>query len=506
MSESFGIAQLLGSLGDHAESIEVINPNSGKLAYHLPQFTHDEVAAVAAEARKLAPRWAAVPVRERAQVALRLHDLMLKHQERLLDLIQFETGKTRAGAFEDFAGGVFAARHYGKLAPKLLRLTPTRTDAPMFVHNYVDYPPVGVVGVITPWNFPLALPAFDVIPALLAGNAVVHKVDNQTALTGLYLRQLALDAGLPDKVWNIVVGSGPDAGNGVTDAVDYVAFTGSTATGRIVAERAARRLIGYSLELGGKNPAIVLPSANLKRAAKIVVAGAIGNAGQICVSVERCYVPKARRDEFIEILKEQVEAVSIGRSSAFDRDLGSLTSANQFTRVTGFLQEARDKGLTVFGGEPVPEAGPYYVTPAIIVEPTDEVSLNRTEVFGPVIQVYGYDSVDEAITAANDSEFGLNASVIGKPSEALPVARRIQAGSVNINDGYRASFGSMSSPMGGVKHSGQGRRNGDGGLLRFTEPKAIGIASGIFKLPVKASQYGPISKLLVVLTKVLRRF
>ena len=505
MSDSFGIASLLGSLGEHAQQVEVINPNTGKVSYHLTQFSYDEVLAVTAAARAAAPAWATVPVAERGAIALRLHDLMLEHRDKLMDLIQFETGKTRAGAFEDFAGGLFAARHYGKRAPKLLHLTPTRSDAPVFVRNYVDYPPVGVVGVITPWNFPMALPCFDVIPALLAGNTVVHKVDNQTALTGLYLRQLALEAGLPEGVWNIVVGSGPDAGNAVTDSVDYVAFTGSTNTGRIVAERAAKRLIGYSLELGGKNPALVVPGADLKQAAKIIVAGAIGNAGQICVSIERCYVPAENRDELIALLEAEISAVRIGKSDAFDRDLGSLTSANQFKRVSGFLDEARSKGLSVFGGNAVPEAGPYYITPALVVEPTDEVSLNRSEVFGPVIQVYGYETIDQAIAAANDSEFGLNASVIGNPAEAIKVAQRIQAGSVNINDGYRASFGSMSSPMGGVKHSGQGRRNGDGGILRFTEPKAIGVASGVFKLPTRADQYRSISKLLMVLSRILRR-
>lgn len=504
MSDS-GIAQLLGSLGQHANSVEVVNPVTGKVAFLLPQFSYEEVQAVTEVARAASAAWADTPVRERAAIALRLHDLMVKHQDRILELIQFETGKTKAGAFEDFAGALFAARHYGKRAPKLLHLTRTKTDAPMFVRNYIDYDPVGVVGIITPWNFPMALPGFDVIPALMAGNTVVHKVDNQTALTGLYFRQLALDAGLPDNVWNVVVGSGPDAGNGITDSVDYVAFTGSTATGQIVAERAARRLIGFSLELGGKNPAIVLPNANLKRSAKILVAGAIGNAGQICVSIERCFVPNEVRDQFVQLVSAQLETLKYGRTSNFDTDMGSLTSGNQLKRVLSFLKEAVDKGFTVIGGEPRPEYGPFFIAPAIVVEPTDELGLNRSEVFGPVIQIYGYDDLDDAIAAANDSDFGLNASVLGPTAPALKVARLLQAGSVNINDGYRASFGSMSSPMGGVKLSGHGRRNGDGGLLRFTEPKAIGVASGLFRLPTRAQDYDRVSKLLVLLSKVLRR-
>jgi len=501
-----GISQLIGSLGQHDKVVDVINPATGKKAFGLPQFTADEVAAVTESARTAAIGWRQLPVSQRANIVLRLHDLMISNQERLLELVQFETGKTKAGAFEDFAGALFAARYYGKRAPKLLGLHPTKTDAPFFVRNYVDYDPVGVVGVITPWNFPLALPAFDVLPALLAGNAVVHKPDNQTALTSLYLRQLALDAGLPDGVWNIVVGAGAEVGNAVTDTVDYVAFTGSTATGRTVAQRAAGRLIGYSLELGGKNPAIVLAGANLKRAAKNVVTGAIGNAGQICVSIERCYVPANQRDQFIELLKQELGKLSYGKTNAFDTEMGSLTSAGQLQRVTGFLNEARETGAEVWGGENKPEIGPYFISPAIVVEPTDAASLNRSEVFGPVIQVYGYQTLDEAVAAANDTEFGLNASVLGPVNQALAVARRLQAGSVNINEGYRASFGSMSSPMGGVKHSGHGRRNGDGGLLRFTEPKAIGIASGPFRLPGRASDYRRVSKLLILLSKVLRRF
>ena len=505
MSET-GINQLIGSLGQHAQSVEIVNPLTGKPSFALPQFTAEEVRDVADLARQASAAWADTPVRDRAAIVLRLHDLMIKHQDRLLQLIQFETGKTRAGAFEDFAGALFVARFYGKRAPQLLHLTRTKTDAPMFVRNYIDYDPVGVVGVITPWNFPLALPGFDVLPALLAGNTVVHKVDNQTALTGLYFRQLALDAGLPDDVWNIVVGAGAEVGNAVTDNVDYVAFTGSTNTGKVVAQRAAARLIGFSLELGGKNPAIVLPKANLKKAAKSVVAGAIGNAGQICVSIERCFVPADVRDQFVELLSKEIGKLSYGRTENFDTEMGSLTGAGQLQRVTGFLAEAEAAGVTVIGGEPRPEFGPFFISPAIVVEPTDEVALNRSEVFGPVIQVYGYQDLDEAIAAANNSDFGLNASVFGPTGQALKVARLLQSGSVNINEGYRASFGSMSSPMGGVKLSGHGRRNGDGGLLRFTEAKAIGVASGPFKLPSKAADYRRVSRLLVLLSKVLRRF
>lgn len=504
MSHS-GISQLLAALGEHQTTLEIINPGTGKPSHPLPQFTANEVAAVATEQRAVIGTWANTDVRERANVLLNLHDLMLEHQQELLDLLQFETGKARSHAFEDFAGALNAARHYGKRAPKILGIKRVRSGAPTMARNYVDYPPVGLVGVITPWNYPLALTGLDVLPALVAGNSVLHKIDNQTALTALYFRQLAIEAGLPANAWRIVVGDGAEVGNAVTDNVDYIAFTGSTATGRTVATRAAGRLIGYSLELGGKNPLIVLPGANLKKAAQIAVAGAVGNTGQLCVSIERLYVPEEIREAFTLALSAEVERLVLGRDDKFATDLGSLASANQLKRVTSMLADAVSKGAKVLGGLSKPEIGPYFITPAIVTDVPADANLNRSEVFGPVLQVYGYQTVDEAITLANDTEFGLNAAVVGKVSEALQVAKRLQAGSVNINEGFRASFASMESPMGGVKHSGQGRRNGDAGLLRFTEPKAIGVATGLLKLPMRGADYNRASKLLVILSKVLRR-
>jgi succinate-semialdehyde dehydrogenase/glutarate-semialdehyde dehydrogenase len=501
--------QLLGRLATSATTAEVINPATGRASYSIPQHDAAAVADAAAQTRAAAEAWRNTPVHERAQVLLRLHDLMIRNQNELLELLQFETGKSRASAFEDYAGGLFAARHFGKRAPKVLRLKATRTDAPLFVRNYVDFPPVGLVGVITPWNFPIALPAFDVLPALVAGNSVLHKPDNQVVLCALYLRNLAEEAGLPKGIWEIVVG-GAEAGNAVTDSVDYVAFTGSTATGRVVAQRAAARLIGCSLELGGKNPAIVLPSAvnlrgGLARAAQIVVAGAVGNAGQLCVSIERCYVPLENKDAFIAALENEVAGLRLGKTNAYDTEIGSLSNANQLKRVTGLIAEAAAAGIRVIGGKTRPDIGPFFLEPAIVVDPTDKVTLNRGEVFGPVIQVYGYGSVEQAVALANDSEYGLNACVIGDPREGLQVAQQLQAGSVNINEGYRGSFGSMSSPMGGVKQSGQGRRNGDGGMLRFTEPRAIGVASSWLRLPARAEDWNRIAPLLTLLSRVLRR-
>mgnify|MGYP006268230525 CR=1 FL=1 len=486
--------------------VPIINPTSGKRIYDLPQLSAEQVADAFTKARGFAPTWAAVPVRERAAILRRLHGELMQNESRLLDILQLETGKSRAHAFEDFAGGAGAARYYGRKAPKFLKPTPTSPGVPVVTRTWVEYQSLGVVGVITPWNYPLALTLLDVLPALAAGNTVVQKIDNQTALTALFARLLAIQAGLPAEAWTIVAGDGAEVGNAVTDNCDYVAFTGSTATGRRVAERAAGRLIGFSLELGGKNPLIVLPSAKLENAAEIAIGGGYGSAGQLCVSIERVYVPNSLKAEFLGILASKVNSLIVGKSNDFTVDIGSLTGANQFARVSGFVDAAVSAGATVVaGGKALPEHGPYFYAPTVLTDVAHDSPAGCNEIFGPVLVVFGYDDVEEAIRLANDSEYGLNASVVGNQEEAVSVARRINAGSVNVNEGFRATFASMDSPMGGMKHSGKGRRNGRAGIVRFTDQRTVGIAKAWFKLPSRGRQYNTMAPLLRLLSKILNR-
>lgn len=345
----------------------------------------------------------------------------------------------------------------------------------------------------------------DVLPALVAGNAVVQKADNQTALTVLFARHLAVEAGIPAELWTVVVGDGETIGNAVTDNVDYIAFTGSTATGRKVAKHAAERLIGCSLELGGKNPMIVLEGANIKRAAEIALAGAFGSAGQLCVSIERVYVPNRIKADFMAELAKRTESLKVGRSNDFSMDIGSLTGYNQLQRVMGFVDDAVATGANVVaGGKPLTELGPYFYAPTVITNVNRNARMYAQEVFGPVINVEGYEDLDSAIELANDTDYGLNASVVGPERQAMLVAKRLNSGSVNINEGFRASFASMETPMGGFKTSGQGRRNGPGGLLRFTEAKAIGIARGPIKLPSRAKSYEKMAPIMRLMLKWLK--
>lgn len=504
MSET-SIATLLAQLPATSSSVEVINPTTAKKIFDLPQLSADQVVSSIASARSAQLEWRKTSVPDRAKALNNLRSSMISNESKLLDLLQLETGKSRAHAFEETVGAIASAGYYSKIAPKALKRKRTKAGIPLLTATFVDQVALGVVGVITPWNYPLALTMLDVLPAIAAGNAVVQKADNQTALTVLFARHLAVEAGIPANLWTIVTGDGEEVGNALTDHVDYVAFTGSTATGRKVAARAAARLIGCSLELGGKNPMIVLDSAKVGDAAELALAGAFGSAGQLCVSIERVYVPAAMKAAFLEELSRRVATLTVGKSNDFNVDIGSLGGANQLQRVSGFVNDAVESGATlVTGGQQLAEQGPNFFAPTVFTDVTSSARMYRQEVFGPVIDVEGYDSIEQAITWANDTEFGLNASVVGNEREALRVAEQLNAGSVNINEGYRASFASMASPMGGTKSSGQGRRNGVGGLLRFTEAKSIGLARGPIKIPSRSKQYklmAPIMRLLVKLIK-----
>ena len=504
MSET-SIASLVAHLPASANTVPVLNPSNGKKIYDLPQLGAGQVEEAIQAARSAQLDWAQVSVVERAKALSELHALMIADEAKLLDLLQLETGKSRAHAFEETIGAIASASYFAKIAVKTLSPTKTKPGVPVLTKTYVEHAPLGVVGIITPWNYPLALTMLDVLPALAAGNAVVQKADNQTALTVLFARHLAVEAGIPAELWTVVVGDGEEVGNAITNDVDYVAFTGSTATGRKVAARAAERLIGCSLELGGKNPMIVLESANMKRAAEIAIAGAFGSAGQLCVSIERVYVPNRFKEEFQEELIKRTESLKIGRSNDFTIDIGSLGGYNQLQRVMGFVEDAISTGATVLtGGKQLTDLGPYFYAPTVITNLNPNARMYAQEVFGPVIAVEGYEDLDAAIELANQTDFGLNASVIGNEKAAMRVASKLNSGSVNINEGFRASFASMASPMGGMKASGQGRRNGTGGLLRFTEARTIGIARGLIKLPSRAKQYEKMAPIMRLLTKFLK--
>ncbi len=501
------IPSLLSHFPKTETSVALINPVSGKRVTDVPQMSAEQVQSAMDKLRLAAKDWTDTPVRERAKAIARLHDVMFENRDKLLDVLQLETGKSRAHAFEEFAGAAGGARYYGKHAPDFMASERTAGGIPILTRTWVEHEPVGLVGVITPWNYPMALTMLDVLPALAAGNVVIQKADNQTPLSVLFCRLMAVEAGIPEEVWTVVVGDGPTVGNAITDHVHYVAFTGSTNTGRAVAERASRRLIGYSLELGGKNPMIILEGAKVDRAAELTIAAAFGSAGQLCVSTERVYVHNSIKDAYIQELVSRTDSLSLGKTGNFDTDIGSLTSKAQFDRVSGFVADAMEHGAKVLaGGVAVPESGPFFFRPTIVTDVNEDARMFKSEVFGPIIAIEGYDDIDHAIAKANDTEFGLNASVVGPERAAIRVASKLKAGSVNVNEGYRASFASMASPMGGMKASGMGRRNGKAGMLRFTDTRTVGVAGGWMSLPTRGKHYKRMAPMMKVLSKLLKTF
>ncbi|RMI36001.1 succinic semialdehyde dehydrogenase [Streptomyces triticirhizae] len=450
-------------------------PFTGERLAELPEATPEDVAAAFERARAAQPAWAARPVRERARVALRFHDLLLRRQSEVLDLVQLETGKSRLSAHEEVQSVAMAARHYGRTAPGRLRARRHLGAIPFLTQVREIRHPHGVVGHIAPWNYPLELTAGDVLPALLAGNAVVMKPDTETALTALWARRLLIEAGLPEDVLTVVLGEGPVVGPLLVEYADFVTFTGSTRTGREVAQRAAARLIGSSLELGGKNAMLVLRDADLERAAEGAVRACFSSTGQLCVSVERLLVDASVADDFLARFVARVEALRLGSALDYGVDVGSLSSAAQLATVTQHIEDAVALGATVLtGGRHRPDLGPYFHEPTVLADVAPPMRVCAEETFGPVVAVRRFATEEEAVASANDTRFGLNASVWSRDARrARRIAARLRCGTVNINEGYAAAYGSVRAPMGGMGDSGLGRRHGAEGLLKYTEPQTV---------------------------------
>ncbi|MEV8113766.1 succinic semialdehyde dehydrogenase [Streptomyces xiamenensis] len=460
-------------------------PGSGRTACHsaltgrplaeLPEATETEVTAAFGRARIAQDPWARWPVRRRAAVLLRFHDLLLARQDEVLDLIQLETGKARLHAHEELQAVASAARHYGRRAPGYLRPRRHTGAFPLLTRVRELRHPRGVVGHIAPWNYPLELTVGDALPALVAGNAVVMKPDTETALTALWARRLLIEAGLPRDVWQIVLGPGPVLGPQVVREADYVTFTGSTRTGREVARGAAQRLIGASLELGGKNAMLVLADADIERAAAGAVRACFSSAGQLCISIERLYVHASVADAFVRRFAEHTRALRLGAPLDYGTDMGSLSSRAQLDAVTRHVTDAVERGaVVVTGGRARPDLGPYFYEPTILEEVRPPMLVCGEETFGPVVSVYRFTEEADAVTRANATPYGLNASVwSGNARRARRIAAQLRAGTVNINEGFAAAYGSVGASMGGWGDSGLGRRHGAEGITKYTEPQTV---------------------------------
>lgn len=453
-----------------------VAPFTGEPTFPLPVSTADDVAAAFDQARRAQRGWAARSLAERCDVLRRVHRLALQRREELVDVVQWESGKARLHAFEEVVDVAINASYYARTAARHLATQRVRGWIPGVTSVAVGHAPKGVVGLITPWNYPLTLPISDALPALAAGNAVVIKPDWQTPFSALVGAQLLVDAGLPEDLFLVVIGDGPDLGPVLVDHADFVGFTGSTAVGRLVAQQAGQRLVDTSLELGGKNAQLVLSDANAKRAAVGSIRSLFASAGQLCVSMERIYVHDAVYDAYAAALVQVTEGLRVGASFSYDTDMGSLVSAAQLQRVQDHVEDAVSKGATLLtGGKPLPEYGPYFYAPTLLTDVDESMALCRNETFGPVAAISRVRSVDEAVAAANDSEFGLSACIWTRDvAQGRRVARRLRSGTVSINEAYGAFWGSIAAPMGGIRNSGQGHRHGREGIVKYTDLQTVG--------------------------------
>jgi len=475
------LTELVPLAGNEGPPLQVISPGTGAMLAEYPHGTPATVSKAVRRARRAQSEWAETNLVEREAVLMRYHDLILAHREEILDLIQLETGKARKSAFEEVADVALVSRYYGLNAERHLGPHQRKGALPGLTSTWEHHRPKGVVGFISPWNYPLSMAITDALPALVAGNGAVLKPDQQTPFTALWALQLLHRAGLPYDLFQIVTGKGSELGTPLIDQVDYVAFTGSTKTGRIVARQAAERLIGCSLELGGKNPMIVLADADLESAVEGAIRGCFANAGQLCISIERLYIAESVFERFTHRLAARVSRMTLGSQLDFEADMGSLVSPAQLDKVEAHVLDAVTKGAKVLaGGRARPDIGPYFFEPTVLQGVTEEMEICSEETFGPVVSVSPFDSVEEAIERANDSRYGLNAAVWTSDAEVgREVAARIEAGTVNVNEAYAATWGSIDAPMGGFKESGLGRRHGAEGLLKYTEAQTISVQRGM---------------------------
>ncbi|SHT67861.1 succinic semialdehyde dehydrogenase [Mycolicibacterium phocaicum] len=498
--------RLAAQLSGTGPETTTLHPPTGTVLATLRQSTAADVDHAYDRARQSQRAWAALSPKERAKPFLALHDLVVGNAE-LIEVVQAETGKSRNSALEETLDIAGVALYYGRHGAEFLASRKRAGAIPVATQVRELRQPKGVVGIISPWNYPLSLGAGDAIPALLAGNAVVHKPDTQTALTALFARELLVKAGLPAELWQIVIGEPADIGDEFIAGADHICFTGSTDAGRRIAQQAAARLIGCTLELGGKNPMLILDDAQIEKAVKGAVRACFSTTGQLCLSTERLYVADSIYDKFIAEFVTHTQQLTLGSGPGFDYDIGTLSLARQFARVSEHVDDARAKGAAVLaGGRARTELGPWFYEPTVLTEVTPEMTVYRAETFGPVVSVYRFHDDDEAVALANDSEYGLNASIWTKDvARGRCLASRIQCGTVNINEGYGSAYASNDAPMGGMKASGQGRRHGEHGILEYTELQTVGSQHFIGFDPPPGVSVELNSRILVAMYKLMKR-
>lgn len=507
MTMATTIAQQQADGKAQEDSIVVENPATGETIATLPASTPQQLEEMAARGRRAQPGWEALGFEGRGKVLRRMQKWVLDNGDRFIDTLVAESGKTREDAVLAELG--YAANAFGfwaKNAPKYLADERVRTSSPFLLGRkiIVRYEPVGLVGVIGPWNYPFTNTIGDAIPALAAGNSVMVKPSSVTPMTSLLVAEGFAECGMPDDVFQVVVGRGP-IGLPLTDLVDFLMFTGSTETGKSVMERAAKTLTPVSLELGGKDPMIVLADADLERAANAALFWSMQNTGQTCISVERVYVEEPIHDQFVSMVTEKARELRQGVPGGFGSvDVGSFINPPQVDIVEEHVKDAVAKGARVLaGGHRGAGPGAFY-EPTVLADVDHSMECMTEETFGPTLPIMKVKDAEEAIRLANDTPYGLQASVYSKDLEkAEAVARRIEAGAVVVNDS-NANYIALEAPMGGWKSSGLGVRHGPEGIRKYTHRQTILLTRFAMKKDLYFFPYRSLnSKLLMGLLRLI---
>ncbi len=493
------VAQSTNGRGD-GTLIAVENPATGEIIAHVADLSAERVAELAAIGRAAQVGWQALGFDTRADVMKRMQKWVMDNADRLVATIVSETGKTYEDAYMaeiNYIGGAIAfwGRHAEKfLADEKVRATTLAVIGKKLITRYEA---LGLIGVIGPWNYPLTNSFGDCIPALLAGNSVILKPSEVTPLTSLLLAEGLASSGLPDGVFQVATGRG-ETGAALVDEVDMIMFTGSTETGRKVMARAAQTLTPVALELGGKDPMIVLSDADLERAANLAVYYSMLNGGQTCISIERVYVEAPVYDEFVQKVVDKVGVLRQGPSTGpATAEVGAVTFPRQLEIVEEHVRDALAKGARALtGGKRRPGKGMFF-EPTVLVDVDHTMKAMTEETFGPTLPIMKVADAEQALELANDSPYGLGGAVFGgdrKRAERL--ARRMQVGAVCINDAL-LNYVAVELPMGGWKASGLGSRHGAGGIRKFTKQQSIFISRVHLKNDVYMFPYRPaVSKLL----------